>query len=794
MTAVFAAAIAAIIRRRLQTFIIGIVVLLTAATGVLAIALLVVSHAPFDSAFAAARGAHVTATFQAGTETDALAASATAPGVTAAAGPYAEITASAVGPGGLRIPAATIVGRRDYRGSVDRLTLDSGSWLTGPGQIVLSRQYAGPLADQVGAEIHLSTPDSPMLRLVGIADSVTGSADAWVWPSQSDVLHAAGTSGAIQMLYRFSAHGSDTDLRRSLATATAALPDGSVTGTVTYLAVRAQVNRSISAFVPFVVAFAVLGIVMSVLITSNVVSGAVVAGYRTIGVQKTLGFTPRQVVAVYVLQVLIPAIGGCVAGVAAGVGLAAPLLADTDRAYDLPDTAAGVPAWVIGLVLVAAPLLVAGSATVPAVRAGRLAANEAISVGRAPHAGRGLRLRRAIAGARLPRSTALGLSMPLARPARTVGTVVAITLGAVTLIFAVGLGASLSRVQAGFSRIGSVPIVVHTFTPGVKFGPGTAPTPTPGAPQITDPIDTDSVLSTVTSEPGTAHAAITRRYRVRAAGISADVTVEAYSGDSSWTGFPIISGHWYAGADQVVASSYTLRQTGHRVGDHLTLIGDAGQRTVTIVGEFLGNGDYLDIIGDAVVVADMTTDAMPGRIEVGLTGGTKPAAYAQALQAKFPESSGVYVDDRTQGNQQRTFVILYSLITTLTLLLCGVAGLGVLNTVVLNTRERIHDIGVLKSLGMTPRQVRGMVIASMVGLGLIAGAVAVPGGVALQHWILPVMGNAADTGLPRSVIDVYSPMELVLLGLAGVVIAVAGALLPSTWAARSRVATALRAE
>ena len=46
------AARAAVSRRRLQTLIVGMVVLLSAATAVLALGLLVVSHAPFDSAFA----------------------------------------------------------------------------------------------------------------------------------------------------------------------------------------------------------------------------------------------------------------------------------------------------------------------------------------------------------------------------------------------------------------------------------------------------------------------------------------------------------------------------------------------------------------------------------------------------------------------------------------------------------------------------------------------------------------------------------------------------------------------
>lgn len=47
---------------------------------------------------------------------------------------------------------------------------------------------------------------------------------------------------------------------------------------------------------------------------------------------------------------------------------------------------------------------------------------------------------------------------------------------------------------------------------------------------------------------------------------------------------------------------------------------------------------------------------------------------------------------------------------------------------------------------------------------------------------------------PSELIDVYDVPDLTLLALSGVLIAVAGALLPAGWAARTRVAGALRAE
>ncbi|GHH77791.1 FtsX-like permease family protein [Promicromonospora soli] len=105
----------------------------------------------------------------------------------------------------------------------------------------------------------------------------------------------------------------------------------------------------------------------------------------------------------------------------------------------------------------------------------------------------------------------------------------------------------------------------------------------------------------------------------------------------------------------------------------------------------------------------------------------------------------------------------------------------------------VTALGVLKSLGMTPRQVRTMVVVSTVLVGLAAGLLAVPAGTALHSTVMPAMGDAAQSGLPTSVLDAFRPAELVALAASGVVLAVLGALLPAGWAARTSVAAALRA-
>ena len=175
--------------------------------------------------------------------------------------------------------------------------------------------------------------------------------------------------------------------------------------------------------------------------------------------------------------------------------------------------------------------------------------------------------------------------------------------------------------------------------------------------------------------------------------------------------------------------------------------------------------------------------------DVGLRPGTDPNAYADALNhALFPN---FFV--QTTANDP-FYLTLSALIGTLTLLIALAAGLGVLNTVVLGTRDRVHDLGVFKSVGMTPRQTIAMVICWIAGAGLIAGVIAVPAAMILHSSVLRTMARAGGTAIPASYVNVFSPAELVFFALAGLVIGVASALLPASWAARARTATALRAE
>jgi putative ABC transport system permease protein len=535
---------------------------------------------------------------------------------------------------------------------------------------------------------------------------------------------------------------------------------------------------------------------MSALIVANVVSGAVVAGTRRIGVLKSIGFSPGQVVASYVIQVAVPAFVGCVIGVVAGNLLAVPLLGQTAQVYGVGTLA--VPVWVD----VAVPLGMLGLAGVAAVllalRAGRMSAVQAIATGRAPRPRHGYAAHRVLGRgpwARLPRSVTIGLAGPFARPTRTAITLVAILFGGLAVTFGAGLGASLNNVYNDLSHSASEPVQVNIpGAPGqngrggggaVQVGPG----PAQAAPSLA--AQEQAVTAALRAQPGTLHYVAESDDNITVLGLSDRVSLIGFGGDASWTGYALITGHWYAGGDQADVNTAFLTDTGTKVGDSYTLTSGSRNLTIQIAGEvFDPSGGQAEIIAGQSTLAALDPGLSPDQYDVALTPGTDAQAYADAVGAKLGSNYSV----NANGNSSSQFFAIIGLVATLTLLLVAVAGLGVLNTVVLQTRERVHDLGVFKAIGMTPRQTITMVVCSVAGIGLVAGLIAIPLGIAVHNYVLPVMGHAAQTGLPPSVLNVYHPEELVLLALAGLAIAVAGALGPAGWAAKTRTATALRAE
>ncbi|MCC9311203.1 hypothetical protein LN042_29795 [Kitasatospora sp. RB6PN24] len=293
-------------RRRVQSLVMALTTFAAVTSSVLSLGLLVAVQTPFEHAFKARNGAHLSVQFDGSKATAAqTAATAHAAGVTEASGPYPVTAAldtihgtdctATIAPGmpmaGSTNGPVVVATRPDLAGTsgLDQLVLVQGRWPTSANEIVLSswdRLCAG------GSVVFDSLPGKPSFKVVGQANSLTGTATGFLTADGFARLTAAGAKTDEQMLYRFAKSGTETDLATDKQAIIAAAPAGSVESGQSYLAAEKQAVGTAKSFVPFLVVFGVLGLFLSVLIITIVVSGAVVSGIRRIGILKSLGFTP----------------------------------------------------------------------------------------------------------------------------------------------------------------------------------------------------------------------------------------------------------------------------------------------------------------------------------------------------------------------------------------------------------------------------------------------------------------------------------------------------------------------
>jgi putative ABC transport system permease protein len=106
----------------------------------------------------------------------------------------------------------------------------------------------------------------------------------------------------------------------------------------------------------------------------------------------------------------------------------------------------------------------------------------------------------------------------------------------------------------------------------------------------------------------------------------------------------------------------------------------------------------------------------------------------------------------------------------------------------LSVRERIRDYGVLKAIGLTPRQITSTVISAHTALALVASLLAVPLGVGLYLALAWISSGTTE----EAVVAPWRSLALIPVG--AVLVVVAATSVPARLATRIRTSDALRYE
>ena len=123
-----------------------------------------------------------------------------------------------------------------------------------------------------------------------------------------------------------------------------------------------------------------------------------------------------------------------------------------------------------------------------------------------------------------------------------------------------------------------------------------------------------------------------------------------------------------------------------------------------------------------------------------------------------------------------------------------VAGVGIMNIMIVSLIERTREIGILKALGMKSRTVLLIFLCESVIIGFIGGLVGIALGWGLGNVVIRVITSGAFGGAGLSIVPILTP-ELALLALGfGIGVSVIFALYPAWRASKLKPVDALRYE
>ena len=243
--------------------------------------------------------------------------------------------------------------------------------------------------------------------------------------------------------------------------------------------------------------------------------------------------------------------------------------------------------------------------------------------------------------------------------------------------------------------------------------------------------------------------------------------------------------------DSVAVAKGLAERAGLKTGDTLVLRLPAGPRRVTVRGLLTPKGFAESFGGNLLVMDVYAAQELFGRgrrfdrIEVRLEEGATLEQGTAALRAVVPPNVKVETPDRRSAQMERlvsNFAAGFDVTSGFAL---GIGAFLIYNAFSVAVNRRRRDVGTLRALGATPRQVQVLFLLEAVALGLAGSLLGVLAGVGLTRAALDVMRQGAEQvyGVAASARPSLDP-ALALRGLAlGLLASLAGAFAPSRAAA-----------
>ncbi|HEY1855140.1 MAG TPA: FtsX-like permease family protein [Solirubrobacterales bacterium] len=246
------------------------------------------------------------------------------------------------------------------------------------------------------------------------------------------------------------------------------------------------------------------------------------------------------------------------------------------------------------------------------------------------------------------------------------------------------------------------------------------------------------------------------------------------------------------GDREAIVSDDFASSHGLRIGDSIRLLTSNDTRPrFTVAGEFESK---LGVLGDVLVTQPVLARAFGQRqdtidfveVEPGADAATVQAILTKGAEAAFPIAEVLNQGELKESREEQIGQIV-NLFYALLFLAVIISLFGIANTLTLSIHERTRELGMLRAIGMSRRQVRAMIRYESVITALIGGILGIVLGIVFATLIAqPLEGEGFTLSYPVG--------SLIGLLIVAAIFGVLAAILPARRASRLDVLESLQYE
>jgi putative ABC transport system permease protein len=718
------------------------------------------------------------------------------------------------------------------------LSLARGHWPSAPGEVAIDASTASKDGFAPGQDIGVIARGavqrfriSGTVKFAGVSSLGGATMAVFTLPAAQQIFHKQGKFDSIDL-----AATPGTTPQELVREIRPILPPDAQVRTGQGQAQQATKDTSgfLSTFQSFLLAFGGIALFVGSFVIANTLSITIAQRTRELATLRTLGATQRQVLGSVMIEALVIGLLASVAGLFVGLGLARGLNALlVSFGIDLPQTSTVFATRTIVISLVLGTVVTLLAAIRPAIRSTRVPPIAAVREGSVLPPSRFARFGLYAALG----TTAAALALML------VGLFVS-SLSTTDRLLAIGIGAAVLFIGVAMLAPKLVPPLVRVLGwPAARLGGGAGRLARDNATR--NPARTASTASALmiglalvtfvgvlaaglrSRFEGSVNQLFVANYAVTATNNFTPISSASADALRTVPGVQVVSGvragdgrafgsrinvtgvdanvgkvirvSWRAGGPQTPArlgatgafvSNKYAKSLHLHVGSPVSLEVPSGAKLPLVIKGIFNPPTGGSPFGDVTISTSRFDSAYPYPQNlytfVNIQGGVNRANthLLNAALSRFPDAK-LQTKSQFKHNQLQGLTLLLNLLYVLLSLSIIVSLFGIVNTLVLTVFERTRELGMLRAVGMTRRQVRRMIRQESIITALIGAALGIPLGVALALMVGVALNYPAFT-IPWG--------TLVVFVIAAILAGIVAAIFPARRAGRLNVLEALQYE